>query len=1024
MSSIKQKLLFTGEILFLMLTAFSLSAVAAQSANGPSKGKELAAIHTQEQSIQKLRKFLKDHPNDAREPDFLVRLADLYFEKSGISFQYTEGESVKTSKKYYTDALTQASAVLSEMIRKYPSHISAADAYFKRGKAYKELKQIASSRADYLKLLASFPTYYRLDSALMDLADYAQEENHHDEALRYLLQIEKNEGSQYYTMALHKAAWSYFNMNNFGFALRYLKKEILTYQDRKSELPYLESAYQDLALFYFEALNKKAGFAEVSDAVSLFQELSHDQVDTQKRPFFGLVIMRFAKLLKAYQLSNEMDQLKAILIKQYDQLPETMEVAMLIYEYHFDRHEYAKLTTLLGEADQIRKNLNQPAISTKYEQAISQSLSQLHELVMKNKKSTELDQLLQPLVQLTDFLKNHLTTKNGTTVLALYAMAETSFSINRFPTATKYYAELLAPEVVLPATLSKSTLLLRLVSSRYQELKAMNLIQDQLKIVKRDLPLVELKSSEKAAIQEWFTWVFDPTTVQNLDSVSFQLEAYKLKYAFINRNEALSGLEQFALLNSSLEEAKVAAAIVLDTMTASQEWKNIYDLSQKILVKKNWKDNKFTEKTQDMASDAHLKITLASSDSAEILSRTKDCIKQFKNAKILLQCKLIQAKTWVGLKQYSEGEHALAELSKTNLPDEDLKTVVLMKAEVHQKQGKLTLAVQEMEHYLEITKYQDAEMAKHVLQIYWFQRNFKKMQPMLTNASLCAKLENNLCEQYQTAYAVTQASSPKAYSHVFKQTTKAPKNIVALWALIALDQSQKLPFQDRLVLLQRLSSHWENLDAFLQIQFLDLMKNRVNATIESVVKSSSGIAPITADESSIERRMRLLQDLDQTFAKVMKLNWMEIKLNTVNQLQVVYQQLTADLKRIGTPDNLIQPFVKKQAQLTDAAQQLVAMKTQSKDNVNQTTLLDSVVKERIPSAYWEEWTNAVKQQKADYLYYLVSLRTEDEYSPLLRGLVLTSLLGDAASTEGYEMIKTAPETSWKQAIAQQQGVSK
>jgi len=1018
MSSLKQKTLYALEVIFLLLSAFSLSAVAGTV---PSKGKELAAIHTQEQSIQKLRKFLKDHPNDPREPDFLVRLADLYFEKSGISFQYTEGESVKTSKKYYTDALTQASSVLSEMIRKYPSHVSTADAYFKRGKAYKELKQIASSRADYLKLLATYPTYYRLDSALMDLADYAQEDNHHEEALRYLLQIEKNEASQYYTMALHKAAWSYFNMSNFAYAIRYLKKETLTYQDRKSELPYLESAYQDLALFYFEALNKKAGFAEVSDAVSLFQELSHDQADTQKRPFFGLVIMRFAKLLKAYQLSNELDQLKAILMKQYDQLPETMEVAMLIYEYHFDRHEYAKLTTLLGEADQIRKNLNQPAISSKYEQAISQSLSQLHELVMKNKKSTELDQLLQPLVQLTDFLRDHLSTKNSTTVLALYAMAETSFSINRFPTATKYYSELLAPEVVLPASLSKSTLLLRLVSSRYQELKAMNLIQDQLKIVKRDQAINEVKSTEKAAVLEWFTWVFDPITVQNLDSVSFQLEAYKLKYSFINRNEALTGLEQFALQNSSLDEARVAAAIVLDTMTASQEWKNIYDLSQKILAKKNWKDGKFTEKTQDMAADAHLKLTLASTDSAEVLSRTKDCIKQFKNAKILLQCKLIQAKTWVGLKQYSEGEHALVELSKSALQDDDLKTVVLMKAEVHQKQGKLTLAVQEMEHYLEITKYQDAEMAKHVLQIYWFQRNFKKMQPMLSNTNLCAKFENNLCEQYLTAYALSQPSTSKAYSHVFKQTVKAPKNIVALWALIALDQSQKLPFQDRLVLLQRLSTHWENLDAFLQIQFLDMMKNRVNATIESVVKSSTSIAPITADESSIERRMRLLQDLDQTFAKVMKLNWMEIKFSTLTQLQTVYQQLTVDLKRIGTPDNLIQPFIKKQTQLAEAAQQLMAMKTQSKDNVSQTTLMDSIVKEKIPTAYWDEWSSAVKQQKPDYLYYLISLRTEDEYSPLLRGLVLTSLLGETASTEGYEMIKTAPETAWKQAIAQQQG---
>ena len=123
----------------LFIAVFSVPAIAVE---GRSKSNELAAIQTQEQSIQKLRKFLVNHPGDSREPDFLIRLADLYFEKSGISFQYTEGESVKVSSKLYTTSLTQASAVLTEVIRKYPSHTSIPDAYFKRGKAYKELKKI------------------------------------------------------------------------------------------------------------------------------------------------------------------------------------------------------------------------------------------------------------------------------------------------------------------------------------------------------------------------------------------------------------------------------------------------------------------------------------------------------------------------------------------------------------------------------------------------------------------------------------------------------------------------------------------------------------------------------------------------------------------------------------------------------------------------------------------------------------------------------------------------------------------
>ena len=1005
MRSLNKTLFIGGEILAVLLCTLSLNALG----EGLSKGKELAAIHTQEQSIQKLRKFLKEHPGDSREPDFLIRLADLYFEKSGISFQYTEGESVMTAKKLYTDSLIQAADVLSLMLTKYPSHVSVADAYFKRGKANKELKHITQSRSDYLKILAIAPTYYRLDSALMDLADYAQDENHHTEALSYLLQIETNESSQYYTMAIHKAAWSYFNMNDFSHAIQYLKKEIITDQTKKSELPYLESAYQDLALFYFEAINKKAGFANVIDAVALFQELSHDQVDSKNRPFFGLVLTRFSKLLKAYQMTAQLHELKSILIEKYKNLPETMEIAMLIFEYHFDRHEYTKLTELLGDVE----------FTPKYEQTISQSLNQLHQLVMKNKKSTELDQLLLPLVDLTEFLKNHLTTKNSTTVLAVYALAETSFSIERFATATHYYSLLLNPEVLLPPSLSRNTLLIHLVSSRYQELKSMHLILEPLKIVMNSAPVIELKKNEQIAIQEWFGWVFDPQTVQNLDSISFQLEAYKMKYGYFDRKMAVSDLEQFALQNSSLEEARVAAAIALDTGAVSLEWKNVFEFTQKILLKKNWKDQKFTEKVQEMAADSHLKITLASTDAQEILTRAKECIHQFKDFKILLQCKLIQAKTWIALKQYTEAERVLSELRPVSLKNDDLKTVTLMKADVHQKQGKLGLAAQEMEQFLELTQFKDAEMAQHSIQIYWFQRNYKKIQSLLSNPALCNGLTDQICEQYLAAMNIDQSLSASSYHRAFKQTVKASKNAIALWAIIALNQPQKLPFQDRIVLLQRLSSHWENVDPFLQVQFLNLMRTRVTDAVESIRKSVSSIAPLSSEPSSIEKRIRLLQDIDQTFAKVMKLNWLEIKIKTVSELQLVYQQLTADLKTIGTPDNLIQPFVKKQNQLSEAAQQLFSLAVHFKMGSAQNTLLTAEVKEKIPTPYWDEWQNGVKQQKPDYLYYLISLRSQDEFSPLLRGLVLTTLLRDSAATEGYELIKAAPESPWKGSILNQ-----
>ena len=55
------------------------------------------------------------------------------------------------------------------------------------------------------------------------------------------------------------------------------------------------------------------------------------------------------------------------------------------------------------------------------------------------------------------------------------------------------------------------------------------------------------------------------------------------------------------------------------------------------------------------------------------------------------------------------------------------------------------------------------------------------------------------------------------------------------------------------------------------------MISQVKESLESIRISAPGIAPLTSDTASIEKRMRLTQEIDQTFAKIMKLNWIALK---------------------------------------------------------------------------------------------------------------------------------------------------
>jgi len=456
---------------FALLTGILGHASSAFSAEAPVSAKvtDMAALTIQDQSIRKLESLIKQYQGTAREPELLYRLGDLYLERSGLSFRISEGTSVKNKSPLYSHSLKDAIRVYSLLLARFPYHAFAPSSHFKRGKAYKELADVSHARDDFLYLDQHAPDFEFLDSALNDLTDFAQDANHHQEALGYLSQIEKMPQSDYFPIALHKASWSYFNLGHHESAIAYLKKEIDYYyrkiDSKESNLPaesaFLESAFNDLSLFYFEAINKKTDFASVKGALATFHEL-----DTHHE-FYGKTVFKFAKLLKAYTLTNELDELRMSLVKNEGEIPETAEVVLLLFQFNFDRRDFKNLATCLGDLKKIRSDKNE----AKIEQVLSGALTDLHKLVLKNKLATERATLVRPLVSLTESVNDLLGAANVTSLLSTYALAETLFELGEYTQATENYLPLLKKEyepLLASKKLTRSDLMQRLISSRYQ----------------------------------------------------------------------------------------------------------------------------------------------------------------------------------------------------------------------------------------------------------------------------------------------------------------------------------------------------------------------------------------------------------------------------------------------------------------------------------------------------------------------------------------------------------------------------
>jgi TolA-binding protein len=1001
-------------------------AIASESASKPAMIHDMAALTIQSRGIAKLKKLLKHYKGTRQEADLLHRLGDLYLESSGISFRISEGISIKNKSPLYTDALKNGVQSLSELIAKYPYHGYSPIAHFKRGKAYRELGLTALAKADYLYLVQNQPQFEYLDSALMDLADFAQDANQHQDALGYLAQIEKMHDSDFYPIALHKSAWSHFNLTQYQAAIDQLKKETEFYfskiegkkEETTAETAFLESAFNDLALFNFEAINKKQDFANVDQALVTFKSID------KNGGYFGSVVLKFAKLLKAYTLTSDLEQLKNQLIKKHHDLPETAEVALLLYQYHFEKRNWGQISPLIGELKGLRNEKIQP----KMEQILTSSLNDLHKLVIKNKRATERGVLVRPLITLTESVEELFGRDNSTSLLSKYSLAETLFELGEYGEAAKRYSELMKLEyaqALESKKLSVPTITLRWLSARYRELKKQDLIPEKLKVQALNANPEPATKEQLQGMLEWVSVIagadFRKASTEAQNSLrAYLLESYKIGYLYFDREAAIQNLVQFGMKRSETEEGTLAISIALDTLSQSEDWPRLFDLTQKV------KSLKFKSKTlpaaiADMSASAHLKITLKTQDPAEALKRTEECAKKFAGTKIKVECEIIHAKTLISMNETVRAEKELGRLIEMKLEGQKHQSLILLRADARRKLGKMNESIQDLERYQALTQYQDVEITKQILEYSWLKTDQNRLTQLLGNKAVCTGKNAPACEQYRLIRLLDQGQEGSVpYATSFRNTLKAEKEVQAIWTLIAMRNPKKLAFQDRLVLVQRLSHSWEFLNPNLQIHLVPKLISRTGETLESIRISAPGIAPLTADQSSIERRMRLMQELDLAFSKTMKLNWIDLKRKAIVELALIYERLVSDLKGINTPEDLMKPFHTKVTEMKSAMDQMDQLSVILKAPSTDALLLANEVKASLPDSIWAEWKKGVELKQRDYLLHLVSAYEQNEIgakgiAPILKGLVL--LLSDTPS-EAFALIESAPDSPWKTNLSQ------
>ena len=611
---------------------------------------------------------------------------------------------------------------------------------------------------------------------------------------------------------------------------------------------------------------------------------------------------------------------------------------------------------------------------------------------------------MTPLVSLTRSVESVLGTAHPSSLRARYALAETFFAIEDFSRASKEYAALLTlpPLPDSPGVNPDAKgIRIRWISSRYRELAARKLLPGILSPLKIPDPLRPLAPAEREEITAWMKAV---RSVQDADGPmrSFLLAAAKLDYLFFDREGALRALTALASSSPSAPEGLEAASLALDTLVATGDWARTRELG------------------------AQLEALPFSSKDFTARVRT-----------------LIEGAT---LRSLQEGRIARGELAQAEeeLSGASSQEGLLLRAEVRTRLGKLADAAGDLAEHQRNEQYRDSTRNRRLLELTWMSGDPAGLRSLLQNRAVCGEPNRNLCEVLRTLPLLEGTGGGKvSYLEAFRNTLRSAPGARALWCLIALEHPGRIPFQDRLVLLERLGQSWEKLPPRIQLHAGPILITRASAAIDSLIRMAPAIAPLKARAASIERRMRLTRDLERVVAKASTLGWDEIRQNGASSLRTLYTRLHSDLKAIQTPEALLKPVEARLAALgpDEASAVIKQNKTSAKtepealsdstpesipDPSDESLLLSKEIRASLPAALWDQWEKIAgdagdpalnpRLKTARLLELADNLHSGASAEAVMRVLKGAILALNGAPSTGLSLMASAPDSPLKKAM--------
>ncbi len=288
------------------------------------------------EAIKTLEDFLKKYPNNPTyTPEVMMRLADLYYDRSFEAFLdandafdrkmalYEKGKipaRPKPPQKDYTPSIK----LYVQLLKRFPNYRMADVAEYLLGYCYEDMGIDEKAMQAYTALVTRYPKSKMRGAAWMRLGEYYFDMGEWVKAQHAYQKVLENPKSKWYTDALYKLSWSYFQNNEYPTAIASFKR-FIEYLDAGHGKGSLGAQLRDEAVEYLAyslADDDWDGDGEPDPDAGVQRALSYL---SEGKPYEREVLIKYADRLFAERTKEKFQQA----IKAYRSI-------MMLYPGHPD----------------------------------------------------------------------------------------------------------------------------------------------------------------------------------------------------------------------------------------------------------------------------------------------------------------------------------------------------------------------------------------------------------------------------------------------------------------------------------------------------------------------------------------------------------------------------------------------------------------------------------------------------------------------------------------------------------------